>query len=105
MHQPVIQGEKGDRPVARLIQKGRRVSQSGKAGVGGWVLQFRSCTGLRHDPLTGWQGGASTRNQVELHFPTRDAAEHYAQRNGLLLEERPLAAHHLRLRAYADNFL
>jgi hypothetical protein len=42
------------------------------------------------EPLMGWTGGDDTLTQVELTFPTREAAVAYAQRQGLayIVEER-----------------
>jgi hypothetical protein len=69
------------------------------------VLEFESARPRRPDPLTGWAGGTETQEQVILTFPTREAAEAYAAREGLDAHIVPApAAPKLKLQAYADNF-
>jgi hypothetical protein len=89
---------------ARLYQQGKPATQSGRARAALWVLEFESRRGKRPDPLMGWAGGAETAEQVRLSFPTRDAAEAYAEKHGLLLEVVPPTTRRLILRSYADNF-
>ena len=78
--------------------------QSGTARVGQWVLEFESARAKRADPLTGWAGGAETQEQVRLSFPTLEAAQAYAARNGIDAHIVPPAAPTLKLQSYADNF-
>ncbi|MBX3560333.1 MAG: ETC complex I subunit [Sphingomonas sp.] len=90
--------------AARIYQRSKNAMQSGKALVGQWVLQFESSAPKRPDPLTGWAGGADTQEQVRLTFPTLEAAQAYATRNGIDAHIVPPAAPKLKLQAYADNF-
>lgn len=78
--------------------------QSGKARTGEWVLEFESARPQRPDPLTGWAGGAETREQVVLTFPTLEAARAYAAREGIDAHIVPASPPKLKLQAYADNF-
>jgi hypothetical protein len=78
--------------------------QSGKARTGKWVLAFESARPKRPDPLTGWTGGAETREQVQLTFPTLEAAQAYAAREGIDAHVVPANPSKLKLQAYADNF-
>ena len=78
--------------------------QSGKARVGLWVLEFESVRPKVADPLTGWAGGAETKEQVRLEFPTLEAAQAYAERNGIHAHVVPAPQPKLKLQAYADNF-
>ena len=72
---------------------------------GTWVLEFEPTEARRPDPLTGWAGSGDTRNQVRLSFPTLEAAQDYAAREGLTVAHVvPAAARTLKLQAYADNF-
>ncbi len=90
--------------AARIYQRSKNAMQSGKARVGQWVLEFESRAPKRPDPLTGWAGGADTQEQVRLTFPTLEAAQAYAARNGIDAHIVPPAAPKLKLQAYADNF-
>ncbi len=90
--------------AARIYQRYRNAMQSGKARTGEWVLEFESARPKRPDPLTGWSGGAETQEQVKLTFPTVEAAQAYAARNGIDYHVVPPAQPKLKLQAYADNF-
>ena len=69
--------------AARIYQRAKNAMQSGKARAGEWVLEFESARAKRPDPLTGWSGGAETQEQVRLTFPTLEAAQGYAMREGI----------------------
>lgn len=89
---------------ARIIEQARGTTQSGRARVGAWSLEYDVPEGQRHDPLTGWLGSGDTRGQVRLSFPSREAAEAYAQAQGLDYQVMPRPPERLKLQAYADNF-
>ncbi|NJC07490.1 hypothetical protein GGQ62_000488 [Polymorphobacter fuscus] len=78
--------------------------QSGRARTGQWLLEIERDEAQRADPLTGWQGSGDTETQVQLRFPTREAALAYAQAQGMTVEVMPLGPVTLKLQAYADNF-
>ena len=90
--------------AARIFQRPRNAMQSGKARTGEWLLQFESHRPHLPDPLTGWSGGADTQAQVTLAVPTLEAAQAYADKNGIACHIVPPAEPRLRLQAYADNF-
>ncbi len=76
--------------VARIYRPARSAMTSGKARTEKWVLRFDRRTAPFIEPLMGWTAGDDTLTQVELSFPTREAAVAYAQRQGLayVVEER-----------------
>ena len=78
--------------------------QSGKARAETWILEFESARPKRPDPLTGWAGGAETVEQIRLDFPTLEAAQAYAIREGIDAHIVPPEQPKLKLQAYADNF-
>ena len=90
--------------AARIMQLQKNAMQSGKARAGTWVLEFESRSPKRPDPLTGWAGGAETREQVCLQFPTLEAAQAYAARNEIDAHVVPAPQPKLKIQAYADNF-
>ncbi len=69
--------------VARIYKPSRSVMTSGKAGTKGWRLTFERRSSPFIEPLMGWTDGDDTLTQVELSFPTREAAIRYAERQGL----------------------
>lgn len=90
---------------ARIFQIPKAATQSGTAKVGEWGLDFPQATREVNDPLMGWCGGGSTREQLHLHFPSRDAAIAYAEANGIEYEieiaPKPRA---ITPKVYAENF-
>jgi hypothetical protein len=90
--------------AARIYQRYRNAMQASRALKDEWVLEFESRSPRRPDPLTGWSGGADTVDQVQLVFPTAEAAKAYAEREGIDYHAIPPATRKLKLQSYADNF-
>ena len=90
--------------AARIYQRYRNGQQASRAMSDEWVLEFESKTPQRPDPLTGWAGGADTQNQVQIIFPTAEAAKAYAKRKGVDYHFVPPATKKLKIQSYADNF-
>ena len=90
--------------AARIFQRSKNAMQSGKARAGEWILQFESHRPITPDPLMGWSGGGDTQSQVTIGFPSLEAAQAYAERNGIAYHVVPPPTKKLRLQAYADNF-
>jgi hypothetical protein len=89
---------------ARLYQRPKPATQSGRAHTGEWLLEFERDDRMRADPLTGWTGSGFTAGQVQLRFPSEAAARAYAEANGLDVEIVTLGPRRLKIQAYADNF-
>ena len=90
--------------AARIYQRSKNAMQSGKHRATEWLLEFESARRQRPDPLTGWSGGAETQEQVRLSFPTLEAAQAYAMREGIDAHVVPASKPKLKLQSYADNF-
>ena len=90
--------------VARISELERKTTQSGKANVGRWLLEFERKEALRPDPLTGWAGSGDTSPQVRLAFESKDAAIAYAERHRLAFHVVAAAPVKLKIQAYSDNF-
>jgi hypothetical protein len=90
--------------LARLYQRPKNAMQSGRARMGEWLLEWERAEAQRPDPLTGWAGSGATETQVQLRFPTKEAALAHAARLGLEVEIIPLGPRRLKLQAYSDNF-
>lgn len=69
--------------VARIYKPCRSAMTSGRAWPKGWRLVFERRTAPVIEPLMGYTGGGDTLTQVELDFPTLQAAIDYAERQGL----------------------
>ena len=90
--------------IARISELERKTTQSGKANVGRWLLEFERQEALRPDPLTGWNGSGDTNPQVRLAFPSKEAAIAYCDKHGLDCHVVPAGPVQLKIQAYADNF-
>jgi hypothetical protein len=91
-------------PDARIFQRPKNSTQSGRARTDEWVLEHLSREPTPVDPMTGWNGLADTQAQVRLTFPSLDAAKAYADRKGISYHVVPAPQPRLKLQAYADNF-
>ena len=77
---------------------------SGKAGTRSWILEFEPASKRAPEPLMGWISAADTLNQVRLTFPTREAAEAYATKQGLSFTVEAPHETSITPKSYADNF-
>jgi hypothetical protein len=89
---------------ARIFQEPKNAMQSGRARTQGWVLEFAPAEARRADPLMGWAGSGDTQRQVKLTFPTLEAAQAYAAKEGVEAHVVPTPSRTLKLQSYADNF-
>jgi hypothetical protein len=89
---------------ARIFQEPKNAMQSGRARTRRWVLEFVPAEPRRADPLMGWAGSGDTQKQVNLTFPTLDAARAYADKEGIAAHVVPTPSRTLKLQSYADNF-
>lgn len=77
---------------------------SGKAGTRRWILEFEPASKRVPEPLMGWVSAGDTLNQVRLKFPTLEAAEAYATRQGLSYTVEQPHDTTITAKSYADNF-
>ena len=90
--------------TARIYQRPKNAMQSGKARTDEWVLEFVPGEKREADPLMGWAGSGDTQTQVELTFPTLEAARAYAAKKGIVVSVVLTPPKTLKLQTYADNF-
>jgi hypothetical protein len=90
--------------IARIVEADRKTTQSGKAGIGRWTLEFERSQPQKPDPLTGWNGSGDTKTQIRLNFASKEDAISYADKHGLAYHLVPSAPATLKIQAYADNF-
>jgi NADH dehydrogenase ubiquinone Fe-S protein 4 len=91
--------------AARIYQPARTATQSGRAKTRRWLLEMEPASRQEADPLCGWIGSDDTERQLQLRFPSKEAAIAYARRTGL--EYRVFEPHEriVRPKSYADNFI
>jgi hypothetical protein len=91
--------------VARIYQPAKTATQSGRAKTRHWLLEMEPRSRKEADPLCGWIGSDDTEQQVQLRFPTKEAAIAYARRQGI--DYRVYDPHRrvVRPKSYADNFI
>jgi hypothetical protein len=69
--------------AARIFRPCRSVMTAGTARIKGWRLVFERRIPPFIEPFMGYTGGTDTLIQVELEFPTLEAAIRYAERQSL----------------------
>ena len=77
---------------------------SGNAKSSVWVLEYVGREKQVIDPTTGTVRSTDTQDQVELKFPTLEAAVAYAKANDIPHRVVPQRTSKRIPRAYADNF-
>ena len=92
--------------TALIYRPAKSAMSSGTARSRDWVLEFVNESGREIDPLMGWTSSADTRAQVQMRFPTREAALEYAERNGIdaVVREPKARKPNVRRRGYGENF-
>ena len=68
---------------ARIYRPARTAMSSGTAKTRTWVLEFAPSEARRVDPLMGWTSSSDTQTQVRLTFPSKEAAQDYAEAHGI----------------------
>ena len=89
---------------ARIFRPARNAMQSGKARTKQWLLEYEPETARTIDPLMGWTSSGDMRQQLRLHFETKEEAIAYCERHGIPYQ---LSEPHERTRhglSYSDNF-
>ncbi len=69
--------------AAVIYQPARSAMTSGKARTREWKLRFERRSPQFIEPLMGWTGDDDPLSQIDLTFPTLEAAIGYARRHGL----------------------
>jgi hypothetical protein len=69
--------------TARIFRRGRSVMSSGAADTKCWRMILCGPGRRFAEPVMGWTGTTRPLDDVELKFPTLEAAIRYARRQGL----------------------
>jgi hypothetical protein len=89
---------------ARIFQQPKDNTQSGQANTLDWILEYGHSEQRHTDPLMGWFGSGDTRSQLSLHFPSKEDAVAYAERQSIPYDIELPTPRVRRPKAYADNF-
>ncbi len=89
---------------ARIYQPAKTAMQSGRANTKHWLLEFAPQTARGIDSLMGWTSSSDMDAQVQLRFPTRDAARAFAEKHRLPYRIDEPKQRRVHKRAYADNY-
>ena len=89
---------------ARISQPAKTAMQSGRAKMKRWKLQMLSDAKMTVDPLMGWTGMPDTLREIDLFFPSKEAAIAYANKHGVEFELVEPKKRAQITKAYSDNF-
>jgi ETC complex I subunit conserved region len=90
--------------TARIYRPAPNAMQSGRGKSKQWILVHEAAVPREIDPLMGYTTSADTRQQVRLSFETLEAAEAYAQKNGIAYYVQPAQDATPKRQSYPDNF-
>ena len=89
---------------ARIYKPSKTAMQSGFANTKAWVLDFEPEAPRRVEPLMGWTSSGDMRQQLRLHFDSKEAAIVYCERRGIPYQVTDTVPLKRRIMSYADNF-
>jgi ETC complex I subunit-like protein len=90
--------------IARIFRPAKNAMQSGKASTKEWRLDYEPEQPRSVEPLMGWTSSGDMKQQITLHFHTKEEAVAYCERKGIpyqVIEPQESARRQI---AYADNF-
>jgi hypothetical protein len=90
--------------TARIFRPAPNAMQSGKGKSKDWVLVHDQTSARDIEPLMGYTTSSDMRQQIKLSFDTLEAAEAYAQKNGIPYSVQPAHDATPKKVSYPDNF-
>ncbi len=90
--------------TARIYKPARTAMQSGRGKTKEWVLDYEPEQPRTVEPLMGWTSSGDMKQELHLHFDTKEEAIGYCEREGIpyqLFETNPAARARI---SYSDNF-
>jgi hypothetical protein len=90
--------------AARIYKPSKTAMQSGFANTKGWVVDFDPELPRRVEPLMGWTSSGDMRQQLRLHFDSKEEAIAYCERHGIAYQLFETMIPKRRVISYADNF-
>ena len=90
--------------TARIYRPARNAMQSGKGKTKNWVLVYEPSAPRDIEPLMGYTSSRDMRQQIKLSFDSVEAAEAYAQKNGIAYAVQTAHEETPKRQSYPDNF-
>src|SRR5437016_6827282 len=90
--------------TARIFKPAKNAMQSGRAKTREWQLDYEPEQPRAVEPLMGWTSSGDMKQQLTLHFDTKEDAIAYCERKGIAYQVIEPKDSKQRQVAYADNF-
>src|SRR6476661_9330108 len=90
--------------TVRIFKPAKNAMQSGRAQTREWRLEYEPEQPRAIEPLMGWTSSGDMKQQITLHFDSKEEAVAYCERKGIpyqVIEPKQSARRQV---AYADNF-
>jgi hypothetical protein len=94
----------GPSMTARIFKPAKNAMQSGRSKTKEWQLDYEPEQPRAVEPLMGWTSSGDMKQQITLHFHSKEEAVAYCERKGIayqVIEPKESVRHPV---AYADNF-
>jgi hypothetical protein len=90
---------------ARIYQPAKPATQSGRFNTEHWLVEFEPKHRREVEALMGWTTSRDMKaTEVRLEFPTREAAEAFAQKHNISYTIDLPHVRRVKPKSYADNF-
>ena len=90
--------------TARIFKPAKNAMQSGRASTKEWQLEYEPEQPRAIEPLMGWTSSGDMKQQLTLHFDSKEEAVAYCERHGIPFRVFAPNEPVRRKIAYADNF-
>ena len=90
--------------TARIFKPAKNAMQSGRAQTREWRLDYEPEQARVIEPLMGWTSSGDMRQELTIHFDTKEDAVAYCEREGIAYQVFEPKERVTRQMAYADNF-
>lgn len=87
-----------------ILKSAKSATQSGLAKTKSWEIKF-PCDHTKYNyKLMNWSGSKDTLEQLNLNFPTKESAIHFAESRGFDYKVVEPQVKLVRKKSYSDNF-
>src|ERR1700721_4440852 len=90
--------------TARIFKPTKKAMQSGTPKTKEWQLDYEPEQPRVIEPLMGWTSSGDMKQELTIHFDTKEDAVAYCEREGIAYQVIEPKARVPRQIAYADNF-